>query len=200
MGGEPLLHPQLIEILKISRQFFNGDNYVEIVTNGILLPKQSAEFWQVCKENRIRVFISKYPIKLDMELIEKTAKQFSVDIILSDKESDWRVKPLDLTGSQNKKRSFILCNEGEKCIQLEEGKLFTCAQTAYIRHFNKYFGTNLEVTEDDYISVYEKHTIDEILRFLSKPKPFCRYCIIGYGGGKFCRPWEMSHKSITEWT
>jgi uncharacterized radical SAM superfamily Fe-S cluster-containing enzyme len=201
MGGEPLLHPYLITLLKISRDFFCGDTYIEIVTNGILLSEQSPEFWQTCKENNITIFISKYPIRLDLKKIEQLAKHFHVKIVYRDnidKTSHWRAEPLDLTGSQDIKRNFCICYKGNNCIQLKDGKLFTCQQASYIDHFNTFFGTELEITEKDYISIYD-HTIEEIFLFLSKPIPFCRYCVIDYGD-KFDRQWEISRKSISEWT
>jgi hypothetical protein len=204
MGGEPLLHPQLIEIMKISRQFFDNGTLIEIVTNGILLPKQPAEFWAQCKENAVRIFISKYPIKLNLDLIETVSKQYCVPIIYSnniDKSNNWRSEPLDLSGSQNIKTNFFVCYKGNNCIQLKNGKLFTCQQAAYINHFNNHFNTRLEITKKDYISIYGDVSITEILRFLAKPIPFCRYCLIGDNyKPRNNQQWRISEQDITEWT
>ena len=52
MGGEPLLHPNLVEILKMSRAVLKNTK-LTIFTNGILLPKMDDLFWQTCFENKI---------------------------------------------------------------------------------------------------------------------------------------------------
>ena len=45
LGGEPLLHPELVEIMRIAKQSGICDR-VEIITNGIALDKMSAAFWE----------------------------------------------------------------------------------------------------------------------------------------------------------
>ena len=52
MGGEPLLHPQLIEIIKISRKILKK-TVILIYTNGINLENQPEKFWEICKKNKI---------------------------------------------------------------------------------------------------------------------------------------------------
>ena len=104
LGGEPLLHPNLLEIICISRQYFSTA-VITILTNGILLSKQSDEFWSICKENNIGISISQYPIKLDIETIEKFSKQFGIKVNYSanniDRSTEWRFEPLDITGTQD---------------------------------------------------------------------------------------------------
>jgi predicted aldo/keto reductase-like oxidoreductase len=84
------------------------------------------------------------------------------------------------------------------CIELVNGKLFTCCYAAHISDFNKYFNQNLEITNKDYIDIYEANSIDEILRFLSQPIPFCRYC--NWEKMEKSITWGMSKKEIIEWT
>ena len=48
MGGEPLLHPQLPEILKMSREILKNTR-LTIFTNGILLLNQKKYFGKVVK-------------------------------------------------------------------------------------------------------------------------------------------------------
>jgi MoaA/NifB/PqqE/SkfB family radical SAM enzyme len=71
MGGEPLLHPDIIKIYDITRKYF--DCKAQLVTNGILLANQPDEFWQSCRKNAIKIVISVYPIKIDEEKIIEQA-------------------------------------------------------------------------------------------------------------------------------
>lgn len=80
MGGEPLLHPQLIDIICIARKYFEGK--ITIMTNGVLLLKQSDIFWTTCRNNKIDIDMTVYPIKIDVENIKKKAEQFNVIFML----------------------------------------------------------------------------------------------------------------------
>ena len=42
MGGEPLLHPRVVDFLKIARSLF-PNSQIQLVTNGLLLKKRKAE-------------------------------------------------------------------------------------------------------------------------------------------------------------
>jgi hypothetical protein len=141
---------------------------------------------------------------LDIETIESIAKRYDVKIAYSDnldKSTNWRTEPFELKGLQKIKSNFVICHEGNNCIQLRDGKLFPCPQAAYIRYFNLFFNKNLEITERDYISIYSSHTIQEILQFLAKPIPFCRYCLIGDNlKQRTHQQWRISKKDISEWT
>ena len=79
MGGEPLLHPKLLKFVYITRKAFpNPSTSIDIVTNGLLLLKQEEIFWKTCKDNNVRVSVTKYPINLDFEKMVQTAKRYGV--------------------------------------------------------------------------------------------------------------------------
>lgn len=45
LGGEPLMHAHLVDILRVARASGVADR-TEVWTNGLLLPRQRAEFWR----------------------------------------------------------------------------------------------------------------------------------------------------------
>ena len=197
VGGEPLLHPELIKILTIAGKYFN-DGVVEIITNGILLLKQPKEFWEACKENKITIMITNYPIKLDDEKIKELAKNYKIDLeYLGGEEKTFHLIPLDINGKQDPEESFRKCGAKNLCIQLKDGKLFTCHTAAHIKIFSDYFKKELYTSENDYIDIYKARNLKEILKFLSKAIPFCRYCNIS--DAKSGIEWGISDKKITEW-
>jgi MoaA/NifB/PqqE/SkfB family radical SAM enzyme len=197
LGGEPLLHPRIIEILDLPRKYFDSGK-ICIVTNGTLLLKQPDEFWQACKRNAIEIRISYYPIKLDRPAIKKKAKKHAVTIryMGGGVKTMYRV-PLDLGGTQNAKDSFSRCYWANNSVYLENGKVYACPLIPNSRHFNRYFNQNLQISATDYIDIYKVKNIDEIFDFLCKPVPFCRYCNLK--GTVFGLKWEHSKKEISEW-
>jgi hypothetical protein len=197
MGGEPLLHNNIIDFLTIGRKYF-PKAALEIWTNGILLPKQPPDFWETCRVKNIRINITKYPIKINREQINNIARQYNVKPVYPDNKTGllWYEMKLDKNGCQNIEKNFKFCNMSNECIHLCEGKLYTCPIIAYVKYLNNYFDENFKVTEDDYIDIYKAKNIDEIFDFLCKPIPFCKYCDI-----ERARPteWGISKKERKEW-
>jgi organic radical activating enzyme len=58
LGGEPLLHPRLLDVIAAARRSGVADG-VCVVTNGVLLPRMPAEFWRAVTT----VEVSLYPGK-----------------------------------------------------------------------------------------------------------------------------------------
>ena len=77
MGGEPLLNPNLINIMRMTRSAFPIGS-IQIVTNGIVLPDMSESFWQCCYENNIEICPTRYPIRVDYEGMEQRAAKYGV--------------------------------------------------------------------------------------------------------------------------
>ncbi|GHV83917.1 hypothetical protein AGMMS50212_12570 [Spirochaetia bacterium] len=198
MGGEPLLHPRLDEIIEVSRKYF-PEGVIEIVTNGLLVLREDGHFWDVCCKNNITIAITQYPIKLDYKRIEEKANAKNVRLryyFLGKKTMHKR--PFDLRGTQNIEENFAVCHMANTCMQLFDGKLSTCVIIPYIHIFNKFFNQTMQVCEKDYIDIYKAKDKQEIFDFLCRPIPFCRYCNIKKT--KLGLNWAVSKQQIGEWT
>ena len=64
MGGEPLLHPHITEIIELSRAYFSDINIV-LVSNGIIIKEMPQKFWDACQRNNIIISVTKYPININ---------------------------------------------------------------------------------------------------------------------------------------
>jgi len=199
LGGEPLLHPRITEFFDIARKYF-PKLPIQVTTNGILLTAMSEAFWQNCHNNTITVMVSLYPIKLNRKAIKKIAKAHKVKLAFNGSTAENRMckLPLDLSGSQDMKKSHQKCAiSWGCCVTLREGRIYTCCIAAHIRFFNEYFKQNLAITDKDYIDIYKVSSKDEIIDFLEKPFPFCRYCKTS--DTQFAQLWGITKKEITEW-
>lgn len=197
LGGEPLLNENLTEFLRIGRMSFINIG-VTMATNGILLDSMDENFWKSCRENRINISVSGYPIKLNTESIKEKAQRYGVHISFAEKENVWEQYVLDLDGLQNREKSFKCCPQANKCVQLRKGRLYPCSITAGIEHFNRKFGKNLLLSENDSLDIYSASSSDEVYNFCSTPVPFCRYCDML--SKKVGADWSITKGEINEWT
>ncbi|MDR2803825.1 MAG: radical SAM protein [Treponema sp.] len=209
LGGEPLLNPQIVEIMKISRSYFPQCT-IRIATNGTLLKNQTDEFWESCHTNNISITVSVYPVNIDYDFIFDKVNRHDVRIdfradieimpkVLQNRSLSrvlkWLRLPMNIDGRQNLLKNNALCPLSN-CFQLVEGKLYKCARTAYVKFFNNYFNAEFEVTENDYIDIYKAKNMDEILDKLRRPIPFCRYCKTDIP--QYVK-WRTTKKEISEW-
>jgi len=195
LGGEPLLHPKLGDLMSIARSYFPAA-MLRIVTNGILLLRQEEEFWDFCKRNNAYIGVTHYPISLDIKAIKDVMDKHGVALRWNHDVQPWNKMTFDLTGSGDPRKNYKKCFISLQCPELYDGKIATCQTIFKTRYFNGYFQKNLDVSDADTIDIYKAKTMDEILEFISKPVPFCRYCNVKWPSIK----WGISQKDISEWT
>lgn len=153
MGGEPLLHPSILDFIEFTRSVFPKAR-ITIVTNGILLLKQPNQFWEKCSQYRIVIQITKYPIFLDHDLIEKKRSKFNVKIETS-ATIEYFYRGLNISGDSDPNVAFQYCQSQFKCPFLKNGKIYICAFPALVHIFNHYFSKNICVTESDFIDIHQ---------------------------------------------
>ena len=201
-SGEPLLNKDVIKYLQKTREAFPNVDLTEIrlISNGILVNSMKPEFWEALRKYSIILSVTKYPLKLDYELMKETADKYNAMFEFydnTDKEQVWYNIKLQEDGKRDSKRSYFKCFVSNNCIMLKEGKLYTCTLIPNIEHFNKYFNKNFEVCDEDYIDIYNVKDKEQIFDFLSKPVPFCRYC--NPDVKDYSLEWEPTKKKIDEW-
>ena len=221
IGGEPTLNPDLTKMMKFVNELYPNSGK-SILTNGLLLDRMSEEFWKEAKKGNYSFGITKYPLNIPREKYEKIAKENGININYDypqapklydlntheviDKNYNqegfvWSKNILDLTGSQDYIEKRYTCPH-KGIITYTRGNLYYCYVHAHIKSFIDYFKVNIPVTKDDYIKIAEVKDIQEIDKFISTPKPLCRFCKqchnTCYGGKPL--EWGFSKREITEWT
>ncbi|SDH52294.1 radical SAM protein [Desulfosporosinus hippei] len=200
LGGEPLLHPDITDFFHVARAFFPETNII-LYTNGIILDQMDQNFWSACKSAQIEFILTKYPIKVDYKVLAHTIWKHEIKYKFCNtpgREKKSSHFPFDLQGQQDAYHSFISCDIANRCIFLREGKLYTCCIAPNIHHFNHYFNTNLSLSPQDCINIYQAKDKKEILNFLTTPIPFCRYCDVK--NRTEGNDWRISNRNISEWT
>jgi hypothetical protein len=200
------LHPRLEEFFPPIRSAFHNAT-VNVLTNGILLSSKGESFWRSCAEHKIGIVVTIYPdMERQFEEAVATGASFGVSVSPYDAYTH-RYKitktshhcPMDFSGSQPKLDNFMLCWHGQNCAMLREGRMYPCPVASNIHIFNDYFPEHaLPLSNEDSIDIYAAKSGREVLEFISRPIPFCRFCLVS--GRTSGHPWGCSRKSIREWT
>ena len=180
MGGEALLHPQLEDFLRITAKYVSGEK--NLCTNGVLLSTLPNRIYQLCAQTGITICVTMYPIDIDWVEIYRKADLFGTKIFqiksAGEEEKKWYKNPKDMNGNQNAEDNFMHCFWKARCIVLEQGRVSSCVVPFKAKFFQKYFKSNaFDTTEQNSIDIYKANDIDEIVEFLNKPIPCCRYCL-----------------------
>lgn len=208
LGGEPTLHPNLIDCMRITREQF-PDAECLVLTNGVLLldleHSEQGNFWKACKDYNFYITVTVYPIELDYEALERKAAEYGVVLSMSSnihankltkivKISDKHT--FDLSGNVEPFYS-VNCLYFNKFCALKDGKLYMCPIAAHSDIFNHSFNQDLKIMEGDYLDIYEIESWEEIAEFSCQAVPFCRYCDLKNWGPY--SPWKASTKKIEEY-
>ena len=188
-GGEPLLHPDIVELLR-----FIGEcklkykiKYLSIQTNCKHLLKMSDEFFSLLRKYNIEVNYTRYPEESGINYNEafkrlhdeqiryvNTQKRFgeSEDFI----RNKFITEQLDFTKNiKNIERKCISCPRS--CPSLWQGKIYKCANLPFIDTLNDFCNTDFKAVNDsDYIQVENVTDINQLFHMYSTTSSFEKTC------------------------
>lgn len=171
MGGEPFLNPDIISYIQETRKIL-PDTMIQIVTNGLLIPKLSQEIWDAIHENQIVVSISEYePTHRMIDQITAILEKNDIVYMLRPYESKTKfIKPLSLIPNSKYEKECI----SNGCINIWNGKIARCPNLMYIDRFNEVFQMAFPNQ-----GIYDLDSLDgrEILWLVKQEIPLCSYCI-----------------------
>jgi len=174
MGGEPLLNPELTQIIRVTRETFPKAK-IHLITNGILHKKIVGNLLEEIKSCDVEVQVSLYkPMVLKRNELENFFREQGVRYWISN-PIVYFGKYLNLEGNSNPKQSVSQCH-ASRCTFLQKGYIARCPLPFNIRHFNYRFGQDI-LMEHERINIHgndgDGYSIKKRLR---RPMESCRYC------------------------
>lgn len=183
-GGEPTLHPQLDEILRIIKQSGAG-KVVRVVSNGLLMHRMTDTFWQHIDQLTISNYISA-PVKPALlEQIKRKARQYEVvlNIKYIDQFNEIFVDDA-ITDTNRVQQIYNDCWMRHRCLIVRNGRFFKCTRAAYMDDFltmkNKPIQAgNSTYTQEDGILLSEPGFQQKALDYLNTDTTLlsCEYCL-----------------------
>jgi organic radical activating enzyme len=191
-GGETLLHPNIDSIIKSTRLFYK-ESHIIIQTNGILLSKMSAQFWNACRTAKIKINITVYPPFLNnyKQWIELCKEN---DIPVFYQKTFGFYRNIDFSGKSDIAKNSRTCSFKE-FPHLINGKIYKCSFVVNCKNLNSRFG--LSIPDPYSTDIYQtKSTRQEIIQKLNKAIDTCAYCSFN---NKVRYGWDFSEQKMEEW-
>lgn len=207
IGGEPLLHPDLLSVIRAGRK--SGIcNHIYLVTNGMLLHQMSSDLWDALDEVELSVYPeTRKMLDMHMPVIQQNAEKHKVKLTRILYEY-FRI-PFSLIGTSDMsliRRIYRTCLRARiwGCQSIYKGYFFKCPQCIYIPR----------IIDQDVAYDYKKDGIritgdsnfqDTLKKYLISKEPLtaCRYCLGGIGKLRAnatlkTAAWTSSHYVPTE--
>lgn len=180
VGGEPLLHPGLLELLDVARASGVAE-IVSVTTNGVLLPRMDEGFWRRVDH----VTLSVYPRpKIALEQIRETASRFGVP--LNVKVQD-QFEELTLAAPRaddaETARIFEVCWLRDRCHMIRDGRFYLCTRPPHFAAFDARKGLRL-AGDDEGVALSPRPSLaEELAAYLNRDIPIasCERCLGGTG-------------------
>ena len=194
LGGEPLLHPDIDSIIKITKTSGMFEE-IHITTNGTNIGKMSCDFWR----NIDVLAISKYPSNSDnidrmISEVRKKCELYNVKLEIRDMKIFKHIVLSEENADKNIiKEVFNKCIYKFYCHTLSDDKIFRCSPVV---NFNKHKNKNnfAPYNNNDYLKIEDSDCFRiALFNYLNSTKPLdgCRFCL-GTSGKEF------SHRQMTK--
>ena len=172
LGGEPFLNPDVgiyaEEIRKILPK-----THINIVTNGLLLPRISKDVFDSLRRNEIVISISEYqPTHEIMDELTDRLEAFGVKYnVRPMAEKNIFNKPIELHPSGKYPLKCI----SNGCTTIYKGKICRCPTLMYAFKFNETFGAHLPT--EGILNLDDAPEGEALLEKMKAPVPLCAHCV-----------------------
>lgn len=199
-GGEPLLHPQLAQFIKMTKTYF-PDAEVVVHSNGILVPAVGDEVLSVMRIFDVKFVFTLYPETGKIKrIIEQKLGKYSVEYEFTPPVYEFR-KAINIKGDYNPQEVYQNCC---KCINLINGTL-SCGMGFLMEKLEKKF--DVKICEDKFQHCINIHstemTGEEINKLLDSPFNLCSYCAFMrfniYEDETYYYKWKREIPKLEDW-
>lgn len=180
VGGEPLLHPQLVELVGIVRLSGIAPR-ISITTNALLLDRTPDALWEAIDALTISLYPRPALSAEDIAAIDDRATRFGVTV--NWKRQDEFVVMNRSEPTTDTAAMFDACWIRERCHMIRDGRYYTCTRPP---HFAAYHRSDFT---GDGIALAELTTAT-LHAYLTSPTPLaaCAHC---YGGSATMVPHRL---------
>lgn len=179
VGGEPLLHPELLGFLHAARRIGIADAVV-VYTNGVLLHRMTDDFWRAIDELRISIYPGVHR-RLDEDDCRRVAATHGVRLLFERYETFSQT----LIGKRIEDPRLVqaiygACRTATECHTVHDGRFYKCPMAPVMRGWLALHGTRFDSPPGDGVALHGNAELRESLaRYLDDRTPLaaCAWCL-----------------------
>ncbi len=191
VGGEPTLHPDIVELLRVARASEIAPK-VSLTTNGLLLPRMPDAFFEAVDALTISLYPAPALPRAGIDAIVERARRF--DVALNWKRQDRFVRmdrPARCADVDENRRVYDACWLRERCHLVKDGVLFSCTRPP---HFASLDGGS---ADDDGLVLDDDVDAARVVAYLLRPEPLAA-CARCFGGAAESGPHRQMRRDEVE--
>jgi hypothetical protein len=181
IGGEPLLHPNLMDILDCARRSEISD-IITVATNGLLLHRMPRHFW----ERFDRLWLSIYPgVKIPMPFpeIDSACREFKIQLdkfYMTSFRHTLLTAPI--TDGELVRAVFRACElpKVDFCHTVRNGRYYKCSPSPFAEDRLARLGVSYSGADADGVEIHNNPSLlEDLVAYFSadEPLPACAYCL-----------------------
>jgi organic radical activating enzyme len=178
-GGEPLLHPRLLDVIDTIRASGVTEK-ITLMTNGVLLHKAPEQLWSKID----KIGVSVYPgVKRTLDEGQIRTRAARHGLLLWYKPTDeFSTK---LLHGENRDRELVrtiysTCTLRTSCHTIHKGRYFKCSPSPFLPDWLQRLGLDSKLLERDGVPVRDNPDLrDQLAAYLRNEEPLaaCSYCL-----------------------
>lgn len=183
LGGEPLLHPGILDVIAAVRASKVSDT-VLVCTNGTLLPRAPTAFWQAVDQVEVSVYPSRAPAAEQIARFRDLARTHGVDLTVNYYDH-FRIAYSEVgTTSKDLVRDiFATCKLAHLWLShtAHDGWLYLCPQSVFLpRQLDQ---QRWDSTEDGVRITDSPDLLDDLVSLCARTTPLraCGHCLGSVG-------------------
>lgn len=183
VGGEPLLHPEIVELAAIARRLQVAP-VISLTTNGFLLSRMPDELWRAIDALTISLYPDP-PLGDDaIATIELQSQRFSVKLSWKRQHEFVAMdRPARCDDDAETTAIYDACWLRERCHLLRDGRFYTCTRPPHFQtlHAHRDPDVRVDFGGDGIVLGQGEAGRDALLAYLRRPAPLeaCAHCFGG---------------------
>jgi len=185
VGGEPLLHPRLVDLIEAIK-LSGVTERVRVITNGSLPNRMTPEFWVAVDEVHISIYPGKEMSRAALETLAEQSEKYGKCLVVK------RFDRFRETYAQKGSDDFHLINRiyrscqiahTWRCHTVSRGYFYLCPQSIFVPMISHSSSDNQEYKENGLKISGDSGFGQELLRFLESEDPLsaCSSCLGSVG-------------------
>ncbi len=181
VGGEPLLHPQILTLLRLAKESLLAP-ILSITTNGHFIDRLNDEMWSLLDHLTLSLYPSAPLTEAKFALFESKARQFNVTLNIKRQASFQEMTLSERRTDQELTDSiYERCWLKRRCHMVREGRFYMCTRPP---HFDSFYQGTTKFAQEDGIELNDdQDLVFRLAQYLERTKPLdsCGLCLGGDG-------------------